>query len=558
MQEIGSIINYYIKKNNIEYITLPSELKEYTDFISKTTITRLNEIYKEFTINDVITELELLLDNIQRKKNGVIFTPIKIVNYMLSKISDKEDLKILDPSCGGGIFLVQAILKIHRETNRSIKEIIETNIYGIDISSENIKHTKIVLSLLALSYGYTAEIKFNIKQANSIETNWSELFNVEGFDYIIGNPPYIKWHKVGEGTTDYKTIQNGASNIYYIFLELSLTYLKPKGEARFIIPNNFLVLKAAQELRKYLKWNVESILDFTSNFVFPNASIYTCIITLKKETSSFLKYLKLSESDDLNLIDLQFEEISKEYLTPIKWVLSSVETLANIKKIESYPLKLKPYINIGIQTSNNKVFIVKDRDELGYYKTYKNKRYYIEPAILRDYYKVSNIKDYKIICPYTTTHLIKEDELKEYPICYSYLKMVFNQNKKDWYKYGRSQGLFNISEKLVYKIYSKVPSFILDKNKFSLFSNGFALYKNNEISLELLQKILNSELMQYYIKHTSNVLNGEYYNYQKSIMENFSIPTLSKEESDYILSERDEELLLAYLLKIYNLPYNLN
>lgn len=201
-----------------------------------------------------------------RKAGGVYYTPQYIVDYIVehtigNSINNKtpkevEKIKIIDPACGSGSFLLgayQFLLKWHRDyylknpykknsvtenpltpdanlTTATKKKILTNNIYGVDIDTNAVEVTKLSLLLKCLEGETLASIDnqfalfhervlptldSNIKSGNSlIDVNYydseldfnqerklkpfswkkefSEVFSKGGFDVIIGNPPYVK------------------------------------------------------------------------------------------------------------------------------------------------------------------------------------------------------------------------------------------------------------------------------------------------------------------------------------------------------------------------------
>ena len=98
--------------------------------------------------------------------------------------------------------------------------------------------------------------------------------------------------------------------------------------------------------------------------------------------------------------------------------------------------------------------------------------------------------------------------------------------------------------KLLTPTFSKYPRFLYDNNEDSMFTNGYGIYllPNQELSLfdtnpistkenlDVLQKLLNSIVMHYYVKKTSVSIEGGYPCYQKNFIERFTIPNLSDED----------------------------
>ena len=123
--------------------------------------------------------------------------------------------------------------------------------------------------------------------------------------------------------------------------------------------------------------------------------------------------------------------------------------------------------------------------------------------------------------------------IKKYPKCYEYLYAIKNElSKRDkgkkkyesWYAYGRKQGVDTYGLKLLTPTFSKKPRFLLDSDEFSLFCNGYAIFEKNGVDLRIIQKILNSIVMDYYINKTSVNIEGGFPCFQKNFIELFSIP----------------------------------
>ena len=125
-------------------------------------------------------------------------------------------------------------------------------------------------------------------------------------------------------------------------------------------------------------------------------------------------------------------------------------------------------------------------------------------------------------------------------------------NPKGWYAYGRTQGLNKYGKKLLFPTFSNHPKFMYVENEEALFCNGYGIFENDRYELNILFKILNSIVMEYYVNNTSYSIEGGYYCYQKKYIERFSIPWLSDKQISDInnLSGKD---LDNYLWELYEL-----
>ena len=565
----------------------------------------LLQIRNTWDLKDIEDYFYSLFNKETTNANGIIFTPNYIVDYILSETVDHyQNPTICDFSCGCGAFLIRATERLFRkQKSNNMIEIIENNIFGMDLLEENVRRTKILLTLLAYRENIdTEKIKLNIVCYDSTEKDALEKFQNEkvlhGFDCVVGNPPYIKIQDLdievrNKLKANYKTTTTGSINIYFAFIELGVTHLHQEGTLGYIVPNYFLKLQSAKPLREFLikQRLIRKVIDFKDCRLFPNAQTYSSIITLDRSKKEKLSYeivnqLKNENLSELNqsLKDLYYSEIDIETIN----LLNEVEK-QNINKIENAGLHLK--ISTGIATQKDGVYMlglnkndsIDDGNDF-YTKYYDGKEYKIEKDITVPLIKGgTNIdhdtgdvkKKVQIIYPYFkdkygSIKVIPEDTLKEkYPYAYHYLDAAReelntrnggNPSVSVWYEYGRSQALDSFGTKIISPTNSDRPKFTLFEES-ALFNNGYAIYgiasdsifHENIPSLKVLVKILNSTIMDYYIKLTSYMISGGYYCYQKKYINNFSIPSLNEQELAFVESCNDPKELDRFLIKKYEL-----
>ena len=194
----------------------------------------------------------------------------------------------------------------------------------------------------------------------------------------------------------------------------------------------------------------------------------------------------------------------------------------------------------------------------------------------------SSIKNNKrrIIFPYLSkggkvVAIGEEAMASEFPKCYEYflyVKEILKGRGKGkhiytpFYAYGRTQGLNRTGVKLLTPTFSKKPRFLLDNNPQGFFTNGYGIYLrentqtlfgHNPISqadnLDVMQKILNSFIMEYYVDKTSVSIEGGYPCYQKNFIEKFSIPRFTEEEIATLRSINEPAKINEFLIAKYQL-----
>lgn len=162
---------------------------------------------------------EYFIGQENQAKKGAYYTPIFLVNYILSETVEKYfkknpgqyNCKVLDPACGSGIFLVEALRRIierykelnnNKITKRILKQLAENNIFGIDKDENAINVAIFSIYLTLLDYQETKDIERftfpNLMQngnfyiADFFDTNagYNSPFGKINFDFILGNPPW--------------------------------------------------------------------------------------------------------------------------------------------------------------------------------------------------------------------------------------------------------------------------------------------------------------------------------------------------------------------------------
>ncbi|MEF3279423.1 MAG: SAM-dependent methyltransferase [Elusimicrobiota bacterium] len=493
----------------------------------------------------------------QKKINGVVYTPQWIVDLILDNIEYKNniyDKKILDPSCGEGSFLiivVERFLKDCFKNNLSLDEIRKAlcnNIFGFDIDRNAIIKCKIYLDDIAQKYKIN-KVKWNIQYLDSLDKNKiKQYFNT--FDYIVGNPPYIRIQHLGKERReriqqDWSFCRNGSTDIYIAFFELGLNLLNERGKLGYITPNTYFKTETAKILRHYLmdKKIIRNIIDFNYHQVFDDATTYSAITVLDKNWKQNKFYFFNGYKKNIKYVD----EIELSNINYNKWTLASNSVLKRIKEIETrgIPLGKISKIHVGITTLADDFYIFKDPIIEGDKATIKLKDdriFTIEKDILKPIVKVSVLKSPNenqnryIIFPYKKIYgkytIIPEKELKDlYPCTYKYFLAIKDrlllrdkgeENPVAWYAFGRSQGLDTTwGKKILVPPLSLKPNFIVWEKEEYTFYAGYCIKFDGD--LHWLAKQLNSDEMEFYIRYVGRDYQNGYKSYAKSFISNFGV-----------------------------------
>ena len=321
----------------------------------------LGDMYENY-LAYVQKRAKLIGGKSHKKEQGIYYTPKYIVDFILqstlgevlktAKLNTVKKLRILDPACGSGSFLIAAVKLLDEYYTKNYNgysnfsptqklNILKQNIYGVDLDEKAIRIAELNIYLTVLTLSKTKSLikgellpvlRDNLKVGDSLiddskiidykSFKWNEQFpeiiNNGGFDVIIGNPPYINIKiltRINRNEkefykTRYKTAE-GNYDIYVLFLERAINLLKNKGFLGFIVPNKFTVTDYGIKIRKFILDNcsITKIVDISNLPVFKGVGVYPLIFTAKKETeknkrlNNYIKIIKVKEDVMLNILN---------------------------------------------------------------------------------------------------------------------------------------------------------------------------------------------------------------------------------------------------------------
>ncbi|MDX8390256.1 MAG: N-6 DNA methylase [Mariprofundaceae bacterium] len=421
-------------------------LAEY-DFSSEVSVSVLGHIFEQS-----ITDLEEMRDSTgspsaigKRKKDGVFYTPDAITRYIVEETmggylrqkfealqaaqtgrscKKKEiifwetyreevlkPLKVCDPACGSGAFLVAAFDYLNAEYRRvndalhdltgsySLfdldKTILTNNLFGVDINPESVEISKLSLWLKTAEKGKPlTSLDANILCGNSLinddfnwKTQFSEVFDAEtsggGFDIVLGNPPYVRQELIKHlkpQLEEYYAVYHGVADLYAYFFERGLSLLKENGRLGYIASSTFFKTGAGKPLREFIRANasVETIVDFGDMQVFEGATTYPAILVMERVKEpqtqpqrhedtkgnklAFINALEVTQDNDLGaVLTAEPQQTTQAALKSDGWKLESAELGLLREKLMHTGKPLKEVCGsplYGIKTGLNDAFVI--------------------------------------------------------------------------------------------------------------------------------------------------------------------------------------------------------
>ena len=438
-------------------------LAEY-DFASEVSVTVLGHIFEQ-SIADVerlqkqargeeVEEERVTGTSGRRKRDGVVYTPDYIARFIVdqtlgthcreifanilgefaakgataddeeirwkSKTAEKQAwaayrdrltaLRIVDPACGSGVFLIMAFDYLKAElvkVNAKLaelegkgmagslldpdSEILTNNLFGVDVNSESVEIAKLSLWIKTARRGKVLDsLDANIRVGDSLiedssfayrshgfewKTAFPEIFAEGGFDVALGNPPYVRMELIKPMKPwlekRYEVVADRA-DLYAYFFERGIKLLKPGGRLGYISSATFFKTGSGAPLRDFLRKQatIETVIDFGDHQIFEGVTTYPAILTMRAGAPlpghelQFWNIDAMPSDSFAGAFDALSDNFPQDDLSGETWQLENAALRELRSKISLGKSKLSEAfgnIHRGIVTGLNKAFIVNQK-----------------------------------------------------------------------------------------------------------------------------------------------------------------------------------------------------
>lgn len=530
---------------------------------------------------------------LNKKERELLSTIESYRDYLLS-------LKLLDLSCGSGAFLnqlVEFLKEEHQWVDEAIKtlmggnvlalfdiekEVLEHNIYGVDINEEAVEIAKLSLWIHTVERGRKLnKLSERIVVGNSLISDtsidskafdWAKRFKSViddgGFDVIVGNPPYFNIQTLGANSPianhikDTSEIWMDKSDILFYFIEKAIKLAKHK--VGFIVSNAFLKSAKAVKLRNYILDNapISKIIDFEKYMVFDDASITSTIFELDKhKTDTIAKALVFKEKNytkeyvsetiynDDNYFDVALKKDSVYALVDVNIAV------LNDKIDGKYP-KLGTLVKVGkgMETAANKVFgfkefptqfpkeFIKKRmsgEIIKKYEILKEKEYILY---------TENAESFKDLPQSVQNHLNENSEFLKN-------RATVKNEGRIWWRYSRPMHKENYHlNKLWCSYRAKENIFCFDDTEEYIgYTNTTVIFDtNDEIDLLYLLALLNSKLLTFRYRSIGKQTGSGVFEYFENGISKLPIPHISKDKQQPFIKKAQSMIEMKKKLNDYN------
>lgn len=465
-----------------------------------------------------------------------------------------QTVRVVDPACGSGAFLVAAFEVLdaeYRRANEQIqaitgnpdlfdinREILNGNLYGVDLNPESIEITKLSLWLKTAQHGKPLEsLEANLRVGNSLIAesaftdrpfDWSAAFPAVmadgGFDVVLGNPPYVRMERlkpVKPYLEKHYAVVSDRADLYCYFYELGVRLLKPGGRLGYISSSTFFKTGSGEPLRRYLLAHarLKTLIDFGDIQVFEGVTTYPAIVVLDrgeaKAGDSPVRFLSLDDTMPESLA-AHFEQhagtMPQAQLGLDSWRLEG-DALAKLRlKLTNGRKTLKGVYGsplYGIKTGLNEAFVV-DRAT-------RDRLVAADPKsaeLLKPFLEGKDLKKWRIESQDLWLIYIPKNriDIDDYPAIKAHLLPFRNAlekraTKQAWFELQQAQEAYLKKfegKKIFYPDMSQGPKFLLDSMGYLAGNTSYFVPSDDYFLLALL----NSRLCWFYLCGQADALRG--------------------------------------------------
>ncbi|MCB1159349.1 MAG: Eco57I restriction-modification methylase domain-containing protein, partial [Leptospiraceae bacterium] len=389
------------------------------------------------------------------------------------------------------------------------------------------------------------------------DSEW--MFDVsEGFDIVIGNPPYVQLQKDGGklakmyANEGYETFAR-TGDIYSLFYEMGIWLLTEKGYLCFITSNKWMRADYGKHTRKYFAENTHPLLliDFGQHQVFENATVDTNILLLTPVGTDCNPSLRATRIESDFKIGMNIHEYLKKNSVPLAnlsgeaWVIGNPIQMKIKQKVEAQGIKLKDWdiqIYRGILTGYNEAFIIdgKTKDEL--IKKDKKNAEILKPLLRgRDIKRwTPEFADLWLIATFPSLKIKIDDypDIKKYLL--SFGKKRLEQSGETGARKKTGNKWFETQDQIGYWKEFEKPKIVwgnLNINATFSYSDNHDftiapcnLLTSNEGKLKYLLALLNSSMTSYLMRQIGYSREQGYLEYKKIFVEQLPIPKPSPQQ----------------------------
>ena len=477
-------------------------------------------------------------------------------------------LRIVDPACGSGVFLVMAFDWLKAELMRCNSvleklgegalfepdsEILTHNLFGVDVNEESVEIAKLSLWIKTARHGKVLDsLDDNFRVGDSLiedssyayrshgfvwKEAFKEIFAEGGFDVVLGNPPYVRMELLKELkpylAKRFEVVSDRA-DLYAYFFERGVKLLKTGGRLGYISSSTFFKTGSGAPLRNFLRTNstLETVVDFGDTQIFGGVTTYPAILTMlagapqKDHGFSFWNVDKIPEESFGEAFEKSRQIYPQLALTGGSWSLENNDLRTLRVKIRSKKPSLKTVYgspHAGIKTGLNEAFILSTAQKELLCKDPTSSAL-LKPIVFGKEVQPWRIERNSKWIIYVPKGKIKIDDFPAIQqwLCKFKDRLVQRAANQRWFELQQAQDAFAptySSTKVVYRDIADRPTFSVDTGTY-IDMTCFCLQKAGYFETALL----NSKLMWFILTSETTIASGGFFRMKSQYVETLPIP----------------------------------
>lgn len=523
--------------------------------------------------------------------HGVVLTKPHVVDLLLDLAGYTADrdltrMKILEPACGHGAFVIPAIMRLLEAASREGRPALALSeaIVAFDIAPEHIRRTREAVFGVLSRHGVPKLVGARLVEAWVKEGDFLLEPIRDRFDVVVGNPPYVRIEQIApalhaEYRHRYRSIYDRA-DLYVAFIERGLSLLSPSGALSFVCADRWVSNKYGAPLRELVSesYKVRFYVDLHQASPFESEVIaYPSIFVLSHGTSTEVPVIKLQTASAeecaavLNAPHCNANALPNGVSVAIyktwfrgaePWVLGSPAHLETLRALETtfLPISTTCRVGIGVATGNDSVYIAQRGVDIEADR--------LVPLVMRDDIAAGHIRDAGRFVINVFGDNGRVVDLDQYPKLRTYVaahareirqRCVAQKNPHSWFR-----TIDRVYPELIRTPKLLIPD-IAGSNEVAFEPGRFHPHHNlyfvtsEQWDMEVLGGLLSSKVALFFVWSYAVKMRGSYLRFQAQYLRRIRLPdpaTIPLDLSDRIrlaFRRREFALLDQLALEAYGI-----
>lgn len=488
--------------------------------------------------------------------HGVVLTKPHVVDLILDLAGYTSDrdltkVRLLEPSCGKGAFLVRAIERLLTSAKRrGIKLTPQSDcITAFDIDPEHVEATMGAVESTLKIGGISGTLARKLSESWIKEGDFL-LTPLAQYDAVVGNPPYIRIEQLSpklqaEYRHRYVSLFDRA-DLYVAFIEYGLNLLKPNGTLSFVCADRWILNRYGAPLRKTIadRFKVKCYIDLHNTSPFESEVIaYPAIFAISPGKSASVPVFQLQNAspDECEAVSAKLAgKIPHTDLTSFcyeawftedePWVLGHPDSLKALRQLEArfQPLEAdgRTKVRIGVATGNDEIYIVTKNADI--------EKGRLVPLVMRSDIEAGKIKTSGHFVINTFDKTGQALDLARYPKLKRYLhkhsadimrRHVAQKNASSWFRtIDRVYPELVSTQKLLIPDIAGANEVVLDNGNFYPHHNLYYI-TSTAWDMEVLGGLLSSKVALFFIWSYAVRMHGNYLRFQAQYLRKIRLPS---------------------------------